>query len=123
MRNAIERVIERKAPFLKRGDNLASNAKRIIKAHPLDTLTDPAVPSWALKILSNSSIGALTRIEMVMTHHFDITGVVPDERLTCPEVIPAHKPTKFELERFREGQAKLARRYLRNKRKIKNEIV
>lgn len=118
--NAIERVIERKIPNLKRGDELVQSRKRLMKENRLDTLTDPALPSWAVKLLSDSSIGASIRIEMVLTHHFDITGDVASERYVCPKELPAvRKPTKVEIDKFRKQQAKTAERYIRNRRKGK----
>ena len=118
--NAIERVIERKVPNLKNGDKLARSRKRLVKENSLDTLTDPALPSWAVKLLSDSSIGASIRIEMVLTHHFDITGEMVSERYVCPKDLPAvRKPTKVEIDKFKKEQAKIAERYIRNRRKSK----
>ena len=118
--NAIERVIERKIPNLRRGDELAHSRNRLLKENRLDTLTDPSLPSWAVKLLSDSSIGASIRIEMVLTHHFDITGEMVSERYVCPKELPvARKPTKVEIEKFKKQQAKIAERYIRNGRKSK----
>lgn len=118
--NAIERVIERKIPNLRRGDELARSRKRLLKENKLDILTDPALPSWAIKLLSDSSIGASIRIEMTLTHHFDITGEMVSERYVCPKELPAvRKPTKIEIDKFKKQQAKIAERYIRNRRKGK----
>lgn len=118
--NAIERVIERKIPNLKRSDELAGSRRRLMKEHRLDTLTDPALPSWAAKLLADSGIGASVRIEMVLTHHFDITGETVSERYVCPKELPkVRKPTRVEIDKFKKQQAKIAERYIRNRRKGK----
>ena len=120
MMNAIERVIERKIPNLKRSDELVGNRKRLMNEHKLDTLIDPALPSWAVRLLADSGIGASVKIEMVLTHHFDITGEVASERYVCPKELPkVRKPTKIEIDKFKSQQAKIAERYIRSRRKGK----
>lgn len=117
--NAIERVVAMKAPTLKSGDELAKSRDALVKRHRLERMFDPALPRWAAELLSDSEIGASVRIAMVLTHHFDITGEVASERYVCKEVPKTRRPTKIEMERFRDGQKKAADRYIRNRRKSK----
>lgn len=110
MENAIERVLGHKAVVEKYGDRLPQIKEKLLGAHKLDCLNDKPIPDWAIQILKDPTVGYRTRIRIVMTHQFDITGESPSWRFVQPKDMreaPERPPSK-ELVEFRNDKANKA---------------
>lgn len=115
MENAIERVIAHKAVVDKYGDRLPIIREKLLEAHKLDCLNDQPIPDWAIQILKDPTVGYRTRIRIVMTHQFDITGVSPSWRFVSPKDMSEapERPASKELVEFRGDKAKKADEIIR----------
>lgn len=107
MENAIERVLGHKAVVEKYGDRLPAIKEKLLGAHKLDCLTDQPIPDWAIQILKDPTVGYRTRIRIVMTHQFDITGESPSWRFVTPKDMreAPERPAPKELKEFRKAKA------------------
>lgn len=110
MENAIERVLGHKAVIDKYGDRLPHIREKLLGEHKLDCLSDKPIPDWAIQILKDPTVGYRTRIRIVMTHQFDITGESPSWRFVSPKDMreAPERPTPKELVDFRSDKAKKA---------------
>ncbi len=117
MENAIERVLAHKAVIDKYGDRLPQIKEKLLGAHKLDCLNDQPIPDWAIQILKDPTVGYRTRIRIVMTHQFDITGESPSWRFVQPKDMreaPPRDPPK-ELVDLRSKNKAKAEEYLKRK--------
>lgn len=110
MENAIERVLGHRAVIDKYGDGLPQIKAKLLEAHKLDCLSDKPIPDWAIQILKDPTVGYRTRIRIVMTHQFDITGESPSWRFVSPKDMKEapERPAPKELVDFRSDKAKKA---------------
>ena len=110
MENAIERVLGHKAVMDKYGDRLPQIKRKLLEEHKLDCLADKPIPDWAIQILKDPTVGYRTRIRIVMTHQFDITGESPSWRFVSPKDMKEapERPAPKELVDFRSDTAKKA---------------
>lgn len=110
MENAIERVLGHKAVVEKYGDRLPQIKEKLLGTHKLDCLNDKPIPDWAIQILKDPTVGYRTRIRIVMTHQFDITGESPSWRFVQPKDMreAPERPASKELVEFRNDKAKKA---------------
>lgn len=120
--NAISRCLAEHGFIDHYGKDLAKKkCDAMLSAHPLNDDTDAPLPKWAINIMKDKSVGYRTRIKIVMTHHWDITGENPSWRFVQPSEMksaPPKQPPEW-LEKFRESKKAVARDYLLRKQEEK----
>ena len=121
--NAIQRVMSESSYKGKIGKRDARILRRrMVKAHPLSNSESP-IPMWALDLLTDKTIDATTRIKIVCTHHFDITGfngrrgfVPMSSAMTSPK-----KDSPSALASMRDARLKIAKEYIQRLERKENE--
>lgn len=117
MENAIERTFKLSGVIERYGEKVPELCASMVRNHPLDCEKDQPIPQWALDIMKDKTVGYRTRIRIVMTHHFDITGESPSWRFVPPKSMkeaPPRDPPK-SLVALREKNRQKAEEYLKSK--------
>lgn len=121
--NAIQRVMSESSYKGKIGKRDARILRRrMVNAHPLSN-SDSPIPMWALDLLTDKTIDPTTRIKIVCTHHFDITGfngrrgfVPMSSAMTSPK-----KDSPSALASMRDARLKIAKEYIQRLERKENE--
>lgn len=122
--NAISRVMAHHQVVDHYGKDATKKlTEQMLLAHPLDDEHDAPIPKWAAQLLKDKSVGYRTRIKIVMTHHWDITGENPSWRFVPPKDMKEAppKPPPTWLQSFREKKKKEARDFLVKKTQEENK--
>ena len=118
--NAIDRVLDDDAVVHQHGKELVEWMKKDLnRLACIDEEKDAPLPKWAIEILRYRAIGYRTRIKILCTHHWDITGENPDiVRLQKKDMRNAPpKPIPQWLADFRKRHQKIADEYIKSKEK------
>ena len=122
--NAIERVMTRGSIERRYGkEATARKLREMLINIPLDEEHDAELPEWAIRMLIEKSVGYRTRISMVLTHHWDITGDNPSFRFVKQremDMAPP-KPIPRWLAEFRERRMQIANEYINKQRERKKK--
>lgn len=121
--NAIQRVMTDNLYKTRIGKKIARQLRfRMVAAHPLSN-ADAPVPMWVLDLLTDNTVDEKTRIKIVCTHHFDITGFnwkrgyVPiGLAMTSPK-----KDSPSELASMRDARLKIAKDYIQRLERKENQ--